>query len=143
MTDVHEPLVRSYNMSQIRSRNTKPEMVVRSYLHRRGLRYSLHARHLPGKPDMVLRKHKTVIFIHGCFWHGHEGCKYFVVPKTNRDFWITKINGNKRRDKQSILALKKGKWRVIEIWECQLRSYNKNRFLEKIHRRIVGLSAIK
>lgn len=136
MADVHEPHVRSYNMSQIRSSNTKPEMVVRSYLHRQGIRYRLHSTNLPGKPDLVLRKYRTVIFVHGCFWHGHEGCKYFVIPKTNRGFWVAKINGNKARDKRNIAALKKEKWKVIEIWECELKSGDHSKFLDQIIRRI-------
>ena len=86
MADVHSPATCSYNMSRIRATDTKPEMLVRRYLHARGFRYRLHVKELPGKPDIVLPKYKTVIFIHGCFWHGHEGCKYFVVPKTRTEW---------------------------------------------------------
>lgn len=95
MTDVHDRETRSYNMSRIRSKDTKPEMIVRQFLYRAGYRYRLHDKKLPGKPDLVLRKYKTVILVHGCFWHGHEGCKYFVVPKTRKDWWLNKINSNK------------------------------------------------
>jgi DNA mismatch endonuclease, patch repair protein len=112
--DVHEPAVRSYNMRQIKGKNTKPEMVVRKFLFSKGYRYRLHVKTLPGKPDIVLPKYKTVIFVHGCFWHGHEGCKYFVVPKTRTDFWLNKINTNR-------IFLKKAGWKIIIIWECELK----------------------
>jgi len=96
MADVHTKEVRSYNMSQIRSKNTKPELVVRRYLFAKGFRYRLHSKDLPGKPDIVLPKYRTVIFVHGCFWHGHEGCKYFGIPKTNTEWWVNKIKGKQR-----------------------------------------------
>lgn len=137
MADVHEPHVRSYNMSQIRSKNSKPEMVVRKFLHGQGLRFRLHVKDLPGKPDLVLKKYNTVIFIHGCFWHGHEGCRYFVLPKTNAKFWETKILTNKERDKASVKALKKDKWRIIEIWECEIKSYNREKTLKKLLKKII------
>ena len=121
MADVHTKEVRSYNMSQIRSKNTKPELVVRKYLFTKGFRYRLHSKDLPGKPDIVLPKYRTVIFVHGCFWHGHEGCKYFVVPKTNTQWWTDKITGNNAKDKKAIKALKKDGWKVIVIWECNLK----------------------
>jgi DNA mismatch endonuclease (patch repair protein) len=105
MADVHSKETRSYNMSRIRSRNTKPEMLVRRYLHAQGFRYKLHDKTLPGKPDIVLPKYKTVIFIHGCFWHGHENCKYYVVPKTKTEWWLNKINGNIANDEKAITAL--------------------------------------
>jgi len=121
MADVHTKEVRSYNMSQIRSKNTKPELIVRKYLFANGFRYRLHRKDLPGKPDIVLPKYKTVIFIHGCFWHGHEGCKYFVVPKTRTEWWLQKINRNKEVDTNSVAMLKSDKWKVITIYECQLK----------------------
>lgn len=121
MTDVHDKKTRSYNMSQIRSKNTKPEVVVRKYLFSKGLRYKLHDKKLPGKPDIVLPKYKTAIFVHGCFWHGHEGCRYFVVPKTNSEWWVSKINRNKEVDKQNINKLMAQKWHVITIFECELK----------------------
>jgi DNA mismatch endonuclease (patch repair protein) len=121
MTDVHDKATRSYNMSQIRSSNTKPEMLVRKFLHAQGYRYSLHNKKLPGKPDIVLNKHKTIIFIHGCFWHGHNNCKYFVVPKTRTQWWMKKINTNQINDVKAVKALKKDGWKVITIWECKLK----------------------
>lgn len=122
MSDVHSKEVRSYNMSQIRSKNTKPELAVRKYLFANGFRYRLHCKELPGKPDIVLPKYKTVIFVHGCFWHGHEGCKYFVMPKTKTEWWTDKINGNKVNDKKAIKSLMKTGWKVITIWECELKT---------------------
>jgi DNA mismatch endonuclease (patch repair protein) len=96
-------------------------MLVRRFLHANGFRYKLHDKTLPGKPDIVLPKYKTVIFVHGCFWHGHENCKYFVVPKTRTDWWLNKINTNKANDVKAVKALKKDGWKVIEIWECGLK----------------------
>jgi DNA mismatch endonuclease, patch repair protein len=125
MADVHEPSVRSYNMSQIRSKNTKPEMYVRRFVHANGFRFRLHDSSLPGKPDLVLKKYRTVIFIHGCFWHGHRNCKYFILPKTNTDWWKEKISKNRYNDEKSIKALMKLRWNVIEIWECELKDNNK------------------
>jgi DNA mismatch endonuclease, patch repair protein len=119
--DVHEPEVRSYNMSRIKGKDTKPEMIVRKFLFSQGFRYRLHVKNLPGKPDIVLPKYRTVIFVHGCFWHGHKGCKYFVVPKTRTEWWLTKIERNKQIDKESGKALIKAQWKVITIWECELK----------------------
>jgi DNA mismatch endonuclease (patch repair protein) len=116
-------------MSQIRSKNTKPEMLVRKFLHANGFRYKLHDKSLPGKPDIVLPKYKTVIFIHGCFWHGHKDCKYFVVPKTRTEFWLTKIKGNASNDSKALAILKKGGWKVIIVWECTLKATNLNEML--------------
>ena len=121
MADVHSKETRSYNMSRIRSKDTKPEMLVRKFLHRNGFRYRLHVKNMPGKPDIVLPKYKTVIFIHGCFWHGHEGCKYYVVPKTRTEWWLNKINGNITNDANAEIALKAAGWKIITIWECDLK----------------------
>ncbi len=121
MADVHTIEQRSYNMQQIRSTNTKPEMLVRRFLHANGFRYKLHDKTLPGKPDIVLPKYKTIIFIHGCFWHGHERCKYFVVPKTRTDWWTNKINTNKTNDTKAVKALRKAGWKIITVWECKLK----------------------
>jgi len=121
MSDVHTKQQRSYNMSRIKAKDTKPEMLVRRFLHGKGFRYKLHDKTLPGKPDIVLPKYKTLIFIHGCFWHGHENCKYFVVPKTRTKFWVSKITGNKANDAKAVRALKKDGWRIITIWECVLK----------------------
>ena len=122
MADVHTRAQRSYNMSCIKGKNTKPEMLVRKFLHAHGFRYRLHDKKLLGKPDIVLPKYKTVIVVHGCFWHGHANCKYFVVPKTRTQWWTDKITGNKANDKKAIKALKKDGWKVIEIWECRLKA---------------------
>jgi DNA mismatch endonuclease (patch repair protein) len=122
MADVHDKKTRSYNMSRIRSKDTKPEMLVRKFLHANGFRFRLHDKKLPGKPDIVLPKYKTVIFVNGCFWHGHEGCKYFVVPKTRTGWWLEKIGRNKENDKKKAKALRKEGWKVVEIWECRLKT---------------------
>lgn len=108
-------------MSRIRGKDTKPEMLVRKFLHANGYRYRLHVKNLPGKPDIVLPKYKTVIFVHGCFWHGHGHCKYYVIPKTKTEWWLNKINGNIANDEKAILALKKMGWKIITLWECDLK----------------------
>ena len=132
MADVHSKEVRSYNMSQIRSKNTKPELLVRKYLFANGFRYRLHQKKLPGKPDIVLPKYKTVIFVQGCFWHGHEGCKYYVVPKTKTEWWVTKIDGNKKRDRINIEKLQSEKWNIIILFECNLKKYNIDEILKTV-----------
>lgn len=121
MADVHEPHIRSYNMSRIRSKDSKPEMIVRRFLHRSGLRFRLHVKDLPGKPDVVMKKYRAVVFVHGCFWHGHEGCRYAAVPKTRTEWWLKKIDKTKEKDKANADALTRMGWRVFEIWECELR----------------------
>ncbi len=121
MADVHSKKQRSYNMSRIKGKDTKPEMLVRKFLHANGYRYKLHDKKLPGRADIVLPKYRTAIFVHGCFWHGHANCKYFVVPKTRTKWWTDKINGNKANDKKAVKALKKGGWKVITVWECKLK----------------------
>lgn len=121
MADVHDKKTRRYNMQQIRAKNTKPELLVRKFLHAHGFRYSLHKKTLSGKPDIVLNRYKTVIFIHGCFWHGHKNCKYFVVPKTRTKWWLDKINTNKANDEKAIKALGREGWKIITIWECKLK----------------------
>ena len=121
MADVHDSATRSYNMSRIKGKDTKPEMLVRRFLHAHGYRYKLHDKNLPGKPDIVLPKYNTVIFVHGCFWHGHKNCKYFVVPKTRTEWWLNKINNNIANDKKHLTALRKAGWKIITLWECQLK----------------------
>lgn len=121
MADVHDADTRSYNMSCVKSKNTKPEIWVRKYLFACGFRYRINVKKLPGTPDIVLPKYKTAIFVNGCFWHGHKNCRYFVIPKTRTEWWLDKINRNIDRDQANILALKKSGWRVITIWECQLK----------------------
>lgn len=121
MADVHNKSTRSYNMSKIRSKDTKPEMLVRRFLHKNGFRFRLHVKKLPGKPDIVLPKYKTAIMVNGCFWHGHESCKYYVIPKTRTEWWLEKINKNILNDNKSLDGLLNLHWKVIVIWECELK----------------------
>lgn len=109
-------------MAAIKGKDTKPEMIVRKYLFSRGLRYRVNNRKLPGSPDIVLKKYKTVVFIDGCFWHGHEGCKYFKMPKSNVDFWKHKIAMNFARDYANNIELELAGWKVIRIWECDIKT---------------------
>lgn len=131
MTDVVSTKRRSEIMASVGQKNTRPEKTVRSFLHRRGLRYRLHVKELPGKPDMVFPRLKTVVFINGCFWHGHEDekCKLSRIPKSNIEFWKAKIEGNRARDQRNCQELRSLGWRVIVVWECQLRQKG---FLEKL-----------
>lgn len=119
-------------MSHIRSKDTKPEVLVRRFLFAHGFRFRLHRKDLPGKPDIVLSKYKTVIFINGCFWHGHQDCKYSTIPETNREFWENKIKGNIQRDKETYSQLAELGWNVIEIWQCQLKPKTKDRTLQNL-----------
>ena len=121
MADVHSPETRSYNMSRIRGKDTKPEELVRKRLFSQGFRYRKNDARLPGKPDIVLPKYKTVIFVNGCFWHGHVGCHYFVWPKNNAEFWKKKIGSNIERDAKNYALLAKLGWNVIVVWECELK----------------------
>ena len=107
-------------MSRVQGKNTKPEKLLRSALHARGLRYRLHVKDLPGRPDMVFSRHRTALFVHGCFWHGHN-CSLFRIPETRREFWENKINGNRERDLNASNLLQKSGWRVLTVWECALR----------------------
>lgn len=132
MADTHTAQQRRFNMQQIKSTNTKPEMLVRKFLFAHGYRYKLHDKKLPGKPDMVLPKYRTVIFVHGCFWHGHYNCKYYTVPKTNTDWWLNKINTNKANDTKAVKALKKDGWKIITVWECDLKPAKVEKTLKKI-----------
>lgn len=138
MADVHTPEQRSYNMSRIHSKNTKPEELVRKFLFSQGFRYRKNDAKLPGKPDIVLPKYKAVIFVNGCFWHGHEGCRYFVWPKNNAEFWKEKITGNIQRDKHNHQLLANQGWRVIEIWECQLMKSLVDNTLQNLVLQIIG-----
>ena len=122
MADVHSSETRSYNMSRIRSKNTKPEMLVRKFIFSKGFRYRLHDNKLPGKPDIILPKYKTVIFINGCFWHQHLNCKFAVSPKSNTEYWSEKINRNLVRDEFNVKHLKSIGWKIIIIWECDLKT---------------------
>ena len=121
MTDVHSKETRSYNMSRIKGKDTKPEVLVRKYLFSKGLRFRKNDKRYPGHPDIVLPKYKTIIFVHGCFWHFHENCRYAVMPSSNVDFWKKKLNGNRLRDERNKKALTEMGWNVIVIWECQLK----------------------
>lgn len=139
MTYVMTPEQRSRCMAAIKGKDTKPEMIVRKYLFSRGLRYRINNRKLPGSPDIVLRKYKMVVFIDGCFWHGHEGCKYYRLPKTNTDFWKHKIYMNMARDYAANVDLQLAGWRVIRVWECDIRPMAKrDATLERLYRIIVG-----
>ena len=119
-------------MSRIRSMHTRPEMLVRSHLHRAGFRFILHKRTLPGKPDIVLPKYKTVIFVQGCFWHGHTGCRYFVVPKTRTQWWVDKINHNRLNDLKAEMQLRTLGWRVLFLWECSLKPQKRMSTLQNL-----------
>ena len=132
MADVHEPATRSYNMSQIKATDTKPEMMVRKFLHANGFRYRLHVKDLPGKPDLVLPRYNSVIFVHGCFWHAHIGCKYFKLPETRTAWWKEKLFGNKERDAKHIEILKELGWNEIVVWECELKPEKKEKTLIRI-----------
>lgn len=121
MSDKLTPQQRHYCMSRIRGKATKPELKVRHWLWSHGYRYRLNVKSVPGKPDIVLRKYRTAIFVNGCFWHGHVGCSKYVVPKSNTEFWLTKIERNKERDQQNYKDLHDAGWHVIIIWECQLK----------------------
>jgi DNA mismatch endonuclease, patch repair protein len=115
------PEQRSKNMSRVKGANTGPELKVRRALHRHGFRFRLHSRNLPGVPDIVLPRFKLAIFVHGCFWHGHEGCKRASVPRTRRDFWLAKLTGTKERDVAAVDALKSLGYKVLVLWECELK----------------------
>ena len=124
MPDNISKLHRSWVMSRVRSRNTKPELIARSLLHNLGYRFTVNGpsnRKLPGKPDIVLPKYRTVVFVHGCFWHRHPNCKIATTPKSNQDYWLPKFRKNVERDRQNQMALKKAGWNVLVIWECELK----------------------
>ncbi|HNT27730.1 MAG TPA: DNA mismatch endonuclease Vsr [bacterium] len=123
---------RSWNMSRVRGKDTRPEIVVRSLLHRSGFRFSLHRPDLPGKPDIVLPKYRTAIFVHGCFWHRHTGCADATTPKTHTDFWTNKFTGNIKRDCKNKKLLKKSGWRVLTVWECE--TLNPDKLSRKLKR---------
>jgi DNA mismatch endonuclease (patch repair protein) len=119
MKDTLTKARRSWNMSRIRGKHTAPEMVVRSLLHRLGYRFRLHSKSLPGRPDIVLPKYKTVVFVHGCFWHRHRGCRNCTTPTNNRKFWVKKLEGNAARDKVHRRVLRRLGWRLLVVWECE------------------------
>lgn len=125
-------------MSQIKNKNTKPEELVRKDLFRRGLRYRKNVKKLPGCPDIVLTRYRAVVFVNGCFWHVHEGCKYFKWPLNNKEFWETKLSGNKKRDIDNICELERLGWKVIVVWECELKKQFKAERLDKLYTEITG-----
>ncbi|WP_051519230.1 very short patch repair endonuclease [Pseudomonas chlororaphis] len=128
------PEARSRLMSRIKGKDTKPEMAVRLYLHARGLRYRLHVRSLAGKPDLVFASRKVVVFVHGCFWHGHRGCKKARTPKSREDYWRNKIEANSARDRRSIRKLRALGWHVFIIWQCRINE----RRLAQLYRQIMA-----
>lgn len=138
MTDVHNKATRSYNMSRIKGKNTKPELIVRKYLHNKGFRYRIHVKNLPGKPDIVLKKYKTIIQVMGCFWHGHLGCRYFIIPKTRTEWWENKISTNILNDQKNDNLLKKLGWKIIYIWECQLKKLSIDSTLAELENQLVS-----
>lgn len=139
MADVMTPEQRRRNMAAIKGKDTKPEMIVRKHLFSRGLRFRVQVRKLPGTPDIVLPKYKTVIFVNGCFWHGHDGCKYFRLPKSNVQFWKEKIERNVARDTRSETELKALGWRVIRVWECEIKTVaEREEYLKRLYDRIVN-----
>ncbi|MFC3550090.1 very short patch repair endonuclease [Lysobacter cavernae] len=131
MADIVSPETRSRMMSTIRGRDTKPEMLVRRHLHGLGFRYRLSPRDLPGRPDLVLPRHKVAIFVHGCFWHGHDGCRFATVPATRTEFWTAKIAANKARDAAAEEKLRALGWRLAIVWECALR-LDQSRTLQRV-----------
>jgi len=125
MSDVFSKEKRSLIMGRVKGCNTKPELLVRSLIHRMGYRFRLHCKNLPGKPDIVLARHKKAIFVNGCFWHGHEGCSRATRPSSNKDFWRKKINKNVERDKIKIKKLRKLGWKTLILWQCKLKDMEK------------------
>ena len=140
MADIKSKESRSYNMSRISGKDTKPEELVRKYLFSKGFRYRKNVRTLPGSPDLVLPKYHTVIFVNGCFWHGHKNCKYFVWPKNNTEFWRKKIEANMERDKRKKSQLEDMGWTVLTVWECELRPKERQTTLERLENTLKHLS---
>ena len=132
MSDVHSKEVRSFNMSQIKGKDTKPEIIVRKFLFSRGYRFRIHDKRFPGKPDVILPKYRIAIFVHGCFWHGHSGCKYFVIPKTRTEWWSEKISRNKERGHLNHQQLTEEHWKVISVFECELKPSAQEKTFKRI-----------
>ena len=137
--DNRTPESRSRNMSRIPSKNTKPEETVRKYLFSQGFRYRKNVSNLPGKPDIVLPKYNTVVFVNGCFWHAHQGCKWFVPPKSNSEFWQKKFSYNMERDERNYNLLRELRWKVIIVWECEIRHGNPQNALQSLKEKIEGV----
>jgi DNA mismatch endonuclease (patch repair protein) len=138
MADVHSPQVRSYNMSRIHSRDTKPEEMVRKYLFSRGLRYRKNDKRYPGKPDLVFPKYRAAVFVNGCFWHYHTVCSISKMPKSNIDYWKPKLENNRKRDAESITKLEVLGWRVIVVWECELKKAVRDERLARLYEEITS-----
>ena len=138
MDDKFSKETRSYVMSRIRGKDTKPEILVRKYLFSRGLRFRKNDKRYPGRPDIVLPKYKTAVFGHGCFWHLHDGCKYAKMPKSNVDYWEKKLYGNRERDKHNQKELKEMGWNVLTVWECELKNDKRDETLEVLYTRITS-----
>lgn len=132
MSDTLTTSQRHFCMSRVHSSSTKPEVILRHSLWRLGFRYRINDRHLPGSPDVVLPKYRTAVFVHGCFWHGHKGCKNYTVPKTNTDFWVAKVARNQERDQEVWRKLEAKGWSVIIVWECQLKKAILNETVERV-----------
>lgn len=137
MADVHSKETRSYNMARIKGKDTTPELLVRKFLHSKGLRYRLNSKNLPGKPDLYLAKYKTVVEVRGCFWHGHENCKYFKLPKTRTEWWENKISDTKERDLANLQKLEELGIRTLVVWECDLKGEKKNNTLNHLMKEIL------
>lgn len=137
MPDVLTPVQRHRNMAAIHSTSTRPEQKLRYALWHQGFRYRVNDKRLPGKPDVVLPKYHTVVFVHGCFWHGHKDCKYYTVPETNREFWVAKVTRNQERDQEVWRKLEAKGWNVIIVWECQLKKANLEETIARVAEEIV------
>lgn len=138
MADIFSEEKRSYVMSRIKSKDTKPEMIVRKYLHAQGFRYGLHNARLPGKPDLVLRKYKTCIFVNGCFWHGHKHCKAGTrIPETRTEWWKEKLSNNRKRDLRKVAELLDLNWNVITVWECDLKIKKREQTLIQLTQQLI------
>ena len=140
MVDKFSKETRSYIMSKIRGKDTKPEIIVRSYLFSKGLRFRKNDKRYPGSPDVVLPKYKTIVFVHGCFWHRHEGCKYATMPKSNVKYWENKFYKNKERDERNQKELEAMGWKVITVWECQLKKDKLEQTLDELYVQITSKS---
>lgn len=136
--DNHDLKTRSYNMSRIRSSETKPEQIVRKYFFSKGLRYRKNVKDLPGCPDIVLKKYGTVVFVNGCFWHKHEGCPKFVWPSSNKNYWKKKILGNVKRDEENYAKLRDLGWNIVTVWECELKKPVREQTLSNLYIKIVS-----
>jgi DNA mismatch endonuclease (patch repair protein) len=137
MPDVHDKLTRSYNMSMVKGKNTTPERRVRQHLFSKGFRYRIYDTRLPGRPDIVMPKYRAVIFINGCFWHGHESCKFFRLPDTRKEWWKEKIEKTRARDRNNVAELEELGWKVFVIWECEVKGESINDTISKLLKKII------